>query len=1346
MNKKGQFSIIAALLVAVILITTVIVTYSTIRSSPVQNQPPILNAIDETNLAIKQILGFTVGYYGSVLQITGNVSYAQILATGYLQSGLQNIANMHPEWGTSINLNSSALQAYWFSSTSYSSGNLTVNYNLPGLGILGVTYQASCLLGVQTINTTTGQACLNITQDQNQPLVTLGTQNFNFYNYSNTSSTWQLVNPSTEPTAYANGTYYVNVPPGINPHSYVIQVEDQRGIIVVASSFNSYTSTLTWNSTSVQAGSPIFYYVNNCNSNFDSDTGTHSNFTAQQSSTDNAYDNLIENWTSIFPSNAYYPSGYTLLNSTYISGSYANLQADDSQYMTFQSNQSKSSPQALYAHSETTNINGAQYYLQQQVPADKTGTNLSASMSTIGRQLLGTFVYPLTNVSSIPASAWTMYYRAWKDADQTIGFDNASSMTLSTANTSMSWSHTTGSGSNRLLIVAIGVYSSSSTPTTVTSVTYGGTSLAQQTTARYSTNPQVREYTFILTNPASGTNIVKVNFAASTVAEAGAVTYYGVDQTTPIQTNNTNTGSSTSETASVTVSGTGRWVFGYLASYRTSSSYTITDGSSQNLRWNQTTAQPYKGKAEDKSNVSSGSVSLSWNTSSTVSWAVSVLCINPATPAVGKVDVDVSIRESNNTTRAMISQTAAASGSISATATTLSGNYSWSNYAVQNQTDYLEIDYYIDVSTACQGTYAYLSIDNNSLPLTDQTRAANIMLPSQYTVGIEFSGTSDTQSWTQLAWTIDSCFTMPNVTATFWLYNYTAGAYPTSGNGYINQTIGTANVTLTQTITVNPTQFRDVNGNWKLKVQGVASQQFNWSVDLIKYQVFLFNYELDLEEQWVNLNYANNYTQLCIKTGTLGQEPLKVDVWNDSAHTWITVLNSLNASSWNNVTVTGYLQSSNFTIRFKDTNETSDSVQDTWQIDAALLTVWPTVDLYSLSRQGTIVVELLQNGTMRWLGQNLAVANSNSTLPFPPVPVKAIHVNETINGVNGEVPFQIEDWSSAYHVPLGLTSNMSIFSGRTMLVFLATPNASKVTIWWNGSDMATQTPYAYMNRYFSDSPSSGTISNGLTKLQIQGNFVVNSTVGGSSSTANFMRINSNVSGYGSLPSYVITNGVVRDIVHQEAEWSNQTNWSQGGVINCSDIYADIVLTLPANATYYTYQLSLMFVQSQQNRTISDLCPVWLTSLTGQVIQTENGTTNGLPNVSNASGLFYNYSVSAWAHHWSQSISGTNGTGIMFTDNANQNLYLFDSIKGVQTGALGANSTAQTIQLLPVNRTTVSFSQTLDPRMQDIVWYGAIATFNATTTPIYNNADQTGLWILVEYPPAVAVTGENNQLS
>src|SRR4030066_1094886 len=126
MNNRGQFSIIAALLVAVVLIAAVMTTYSAIRYSPLQDQPQVLSAIDETTLALKQILGFTVGYYGSVLKVTGNSSYARTLATNYLSSGLDNMGDIRPEWGPSFNVTTLVLRTYWFTNSSFSSGNITV--------------------------------------------------------------------------------------------------------------------------------------------------------------------------------------------------------------------------------------------------------------------------------------------------------------------------------------------------------------------------------------------------------------------------------------------------------------------------------------------------------------------------------------------------------------------------------------------------------------------------------------------------------------------------------------------------------------------------------------------------------------------------------------------------------------------------------------------------------------------------------------------------------------------------------------------------------------------------------------------------------------------------------------------------------------------------------------------------------------------------------------------------------------------------------------------------------------------------------------------------------------------
>lgn len=646
MNNKGQFSIIAALLVAVVLIAAVITTYSAIRYSPLQDQPQVLSAIDEINLALKQILGFTVGYYGSVLEVTGNTSYAQMLARNYLSSGLDNIGDIRPEWGPSFNVTTLVLNTNWFTNASYSQGTIAIKYDLTGLGISGITYSTSSRLDVQVTNSnSSSQALLSVLKDENESLINLGKQDFKFYRYNYPNSTWELANPAGNIISYANGTYLIDLPSGVDGSSYALQVEDSRGIIVTASSFNHYTYSLT---------------------------------------------------------------------------------------------------------------------------------------------------------------------REW--------------------------------------------------------------------------------------------------------------------------------------------------------------------------------------------------------------------------------------------------------------------NYS----------------------------------------------------------------------------------TIPNENT---------------------------------------------------------------------------------------------------------------------------------------------------------------------------------------------VIELLQNGTMRCLGQNLQLTQ---TKPVPPMATKAIRVNQTIGTVNSEVPFQIEDWASDYRVPQGLTSNASVFSSRTMLVFLATSKASKVTIWWDGRDIANQTSYSMVNRYnLAVNTGTRTLSNGNLTMQLNfdDGFRIDTKNGSTTtSSATLMRINNKVARYGSSePTYAVANGIVRLIVHHEVEWGAG---SGDQIPNCPNVYAHIVLTLPANATYYTYQLRFMFLDSGQiNRTISDFCPIKLTTASVTQLQTENGTLSGYPVVANASGsyLYYNFSDGKWAHHWSQFVWGTGGTkgaGIMFTDSANQMLYRFDSIAGHTTGALKTDTNARTIEFLPVTSSyPAQFNYALD-----VIWYGAVVTFDGTT-PIYQNSNNGGLWILAEYPPTIKVTAE-----
>ncbi|MGB9853468.1 MAG: hypothetical protein ACPLRY_01470 [Candidatus Bathyarchaeales archaeon] len=121
-------------------------------------------------------------------------------------------------------------------------------------------------------------------------------------------------------------------------------------------------------------------------------------------------------------------------------------------------------------------------------------------------------------------------------------------------------------------------------------------------------------------------------------------------------------------------------------------------------------------------------------------------------------------------------------------------------------------------------------------------------------IEVEFTGTSDTNSWASITWTIDVCSATESVNATFQLFNYQSGHYPTSGNGYMTAIIGTPDTTVTQSITVNSTHFRDDFGGWRLKVIGLkaAETPFDLNVDWIEFKVTSPSvYRLDISNQFV---------------------------------------------------------------------------------------------------------------------------------------------------------------------------------------------------------------------------------------------------------------------------------------------------------------------------------------------------------------------------------------------------------------------------------------------------------------------------------------------------------------
>jgi hypothetical protein len=188
-----------------------------------------------------------------------------------------------------------------------------------------------------------------------------------------------------------------------------------------------------------------------------------------------------------------------------------------------------------------------------------------------------------------------------------ITFDAASDASGTGGGSSQTFAHTVGAGSNRLLVVGIG--SSEDPPVNVSGVTYDGVAMTQ--VAQRNFNPYYNVAMYALVAPNTGTHNVVVTQAASiNEYTVGAVSFFGVDQTTPYDTPTSADGGSSPATVS-TNGGTGDLVVDMLWTGRE----LIAAEAAQTERWsNEAIGSPI---------FAGGQSTKPWVSSNTMSWTLS---------------------------------------------------------------------------------------------------------------------------------------------------------------------------------------------------------------------------------------------------------------------------------------------------------------------------------------------------------------------------------------------------------------------------------------------------------------------------------------------------------------------------------------------------------------------------------------------------------------------------------------------------------------------------------------------------------------------------------------------------
>lgn len=232
-----------------------------------------------------------------------------------------------------------------------------------------------------------------------------------------------------------------------------------------------------------------------------------------------------------------------------------------------------------------------------------------------------------------------------------IALDAASTSTVKAGTGTITWSHTVGSGSDRLLVVGIAIALDDDVAVSCTAVTYAGVSmtLARRDEPTINSDGSTETTIWMLHNPPSGeANVVATVSGDSSMTSAGtAVSYTGCNQSSSPDAVNGKTGTTTSgsQTFAVTTVADNAWCFavGVLvandaitiaASHTSRGSANLDLGTTEGYCRTEDTNAP-------KTPAGAVTIGFTLSNSDNYSWAMSGISFAPASGAPPTVSIPI---------------------------------------------------------------------------------------------------------------------------------------------------------------------------------------------------------------------------------------------------------------------------------------------------------------------------------------------------------------------------------------------------------------------------------------------------------------------------------------------------------------------------------------------------------------------------------------------------------------------------------------------------------------------------------------------------------------------------------
>jgi hypothetical protein len=213
----------------------------------------------------------------------------------------------------------------------------------------------------------------------------------------------------------------------------------------------------------------------------------------------------------------------------------------------------------------------------------------------------------------------------------TIGFDATSSSATGNTTNTISWSHTVGNGSNRLLAICTQARDTVAGDVAVTTVTANGFPLTKvRADLRTDGGSSFGTELWYLANPGIGPYTIAVRWAGalSSYGVGSATSYFGVNQVTPIDAHAGNGGTGTTLSTAITTVAN----HALITDCAIAQSDPLTIGAGQTSRMNRTTTGTVDavGVSTVNDKTPAGAETMDWTQLGSQNWAISAVSLRPA--------------------------------------------------------------------------------------------------------------------------------------------------------------------------------------------------------------------------------------------------------------------------------------------------------------------------------------------------------------------------------------------------------------------------------------------------------------------------------------------------------------------------------------------------------------------------------------------------------------------------------------------------------------------------------------------------------------------------------------------